>query len=289
MTTHAALLAAVLAAPDDDTVRKAFADYCRENGQEERADFIEVQLELERIDPKRTVFYLPDPEEKPELPPLHQREQDLWAAAVESDEVFDWFRGVFEHAFTSMAGVAQLSAGSGPDDYNQAGAQAIIRRGFVSEIHCTLAEWCGGEQCLTCGGGGHDPYRAYESERGTCPECCGTGRTPGIGPAVVRSHPVTSVRLTDRDPVFGASPNFRWTDASDPNPLYSFRSHPQNQLPPDMFRLVTGNMTVPNQSPYIKWFATEEDALKALSAALILWAKQQNNPKAAFALSEMWG
>ena len=114
MTTHDALLSAVLAAPDDDTVRKAFADYCRENGQEERADFIEVQLELERTDPNRTVFYLPDPEKKPELPPLHQREQDLWAAAVESSDVFDWFRGVFEHAFTSMAGVAQLSAGSGP-------------------------------------------------------------------------------------------------------------------------------------------------------------------------------
>lgn len=43
-----ALLAAVLAHPDDDTPRLVYADWLQENGQLERAEFIRVQIELAR-------------------------------------------------------------------------------------------------------------------------------------------------------------------------------------------------------------------------------------------------
>jgi uncharacterized protein (TIGR02996 family) len=46
MTQHDALLAAVCAAPDDDLPRLVYADWCEENGQPERAEFIRVQIEL---------------------------------------------------------------------------------------------------------------------------------------------------------------------------------------------------------------------------------------------------
>jgi uncharacterized protein (TIGR02996 family) len=46
MTECDALLAAVCAAPDDDLPRLVFADWCDENGEEDRAEFIRVQVEL---------------------------------------------------------------------------------------------------------------------------------------------------------------------------------------------------------------------------------------------------
>ena len=57
--THAALLAAVIAEPDDDTPRLAMADLLREEGDSDRAEFIEVQVELARLEPKpREIYYI---------------------------------------------------------------------------------------------------------------------------------------------------------------------------------------------------------------------------------------
>lgn len=45
---HPDLLAAVLAAPDDDGPRLVYADWLEENGDPERAEFIRVQIEIAR-------------------------------------------------------------------------------------------------------------------------------------------------------------------------------------------------------------------------------------------------
>jgi len=50
MTDRAALLAGILAAPDDDAPRLVFADWLDEYGEPERAEFIRVQRELARTD-----------------------------------------------------------------------------------------------------------------------------------------------------------------------------------------------------------------------------------------------
>jgi uncharacterized protein (TIGR02996 family) len=50
MSTASALLAAVCAAPDDDLPRLVYADWCDENGQPVRADFIRSQIELTRLE-----------------------------------------------------------------------------------------------------------------------------------------------------------------------------------------------------------------------------------------------
>jgi len=42
------LLAAIVATPEDDTVRLAYADWLEENGEVERAEFIRVQVQLGR-------------------------------------------------------------------------------------------------------------------------------------------------------------------------------------------------------------------------------------------------
>lgn len=47
---HAALLRAILVDPADDLPRLAYADWCEENGQEDRGEFIRVQVELAKMD-----------------------------------------------------------------------------------------------------------------------------------------------------------------------------------------------------------------------------------------------
>lgn len=47
---QAGFLAAIVAQPEDDTVRGAYADWLDEHGQPERAEFIRVQCELTRTD-----------------------------------------------------------------------------------------------------------------------------------------------------------------------------------------------------------------------------------------------
>lgn len=54
MSDEAALLAAIIAHPDEDTHRLVYADWLQENGREDRAEFIRVQVELAS---------LPEPEE----------------------------------------------------------------------------------------------------------------------------------------------------------------------------------------------------------------------------------
>lgn len=49
MSEREALLRAVCANPDDDTPRLVFADWLQENGEEARAEFIRVQIELARL------------------------------------------------------------------------------------------------------------------------------------------------------------------------------------------------------------------------------------------------
>jgi uncharacterized protein (TIGR02996 family) len=46
MSERDALLAAILANPYDDTVRLAFADWCDENGEADRAEFIRMQIQF---------------------------------------------------------------------------------------------------------------------------------------------------------------------------------------------------------------------------------------------------
>jgi uncharacterized protein (TIGR02996 family) len=55
MTDGDALLAAILASPDEDTPRLAYADWLDENDQPDRAALIRVQIELGRLPPNEAV------------------------------------------------------------------------------------------------------------------------------------------------------------------------------------------------------------------------------------------
>lgn len=90
MTEEQALLAAVVATPDDDLPRLVLADWLDEHGQEERAEFIRVQIAVERhparlLNPAATYGEFFD---------LREREEELAAHAALSTALILWARSV---------------------------------------------------------------------------------------------------------------------------------------------------------------------------------------------------
>lgn len=97
MTTEEALLAAVLAAPNDDLPRLVLADhYEGELGQPERAEFIRVQVEIAKVQAcpvphNGGTGTGPDPAKlkRERLAELKKREKELLNA-----HYVEWLRGV---------------------------------------------------------------------------------------------------------------------------------------------------------------------------------------------------
>ncbi len=70
-----------------------------------------------------------------------------------------------------------------------------FERGFIAGVSCAMRVWCG-DKCdceVTDGQNSHVGFRK------DCPKCGGKGYHGGIGPAVVRLHPVREL-TTDREP-----------------------------------------------------------------------------------------
>ncbi len=217
MTEHDALLAAVLADPEDDLPRLVYADWLEENGQGELAEFIRVQCEMGRA-PKRHgagAFC------QCRRCVLYRRECELL-----DEYAYLWFPPPLV-ACLSPAGTHFRVPTPGM-------VGAHVTRGFAGHIACTLADWL------------------------------------SVGPAVVRSHPVTSVVLTDREPDDNGGAAVWWfSDATG-------RSDGTSAFVRDpIFYLLAGHAAGFRNSRY---YPTREAALSALSAALIAWAKSQPHP-----------
>lgn len=107
-----------------------------------------------------------------------------------------------------------------------------IRRGFVAEIRCSLADFMGrececegAEPCQICNGidwvehpnGGvvrcpnYDETDEMDGSRccSPCTNCDGTGTLPGLARTMFKWHPITEVVLTDLEPMY-ADEYFFW-------------------------------------------------------------------------------
>jgi uncharacterized protein (TIGR02996 family) len=135
----AALLADIVENPADDTPRLVYADWLDENGDGDRADFIRVQVALERPvavghDSGRIVrrrdMAISDA--------LRRRERELllhnWTA---------WTPRLSEtHSFEVI-----LS-----EEWTYSGTPAVLfRRGFIAEVRCTLEQWLAHGPAATAG------------------------------------------------------------------------------------------------------------------------------------------
>lgn len=263
------LLAAIRAAPDDDLPRLVAADWLDEHGQAERAAVIRFEVKPEQypLDPHRLV--IPDKDWNHLLfrgwtDPNGSRYDaaNRRFVNVEPNEWANWWWRCEERWLV------------GPHH-----ARLSFHRGFADVFRGPLAAWIGGE-CEavgphhgdSCDGSGRvlSPNSQFYQH---CRVCSGTGRTVGIGPAVVAAHPVELVEVTDREPHSDEGDTAFWCrqfpDATMTDPW---------GLPAFMFDLLTGYSREENRGgPYRKtrFYPTRELAKAALSTALIAWAKAQ--------------
>lgn len=77
-------------------------------------------------------------------------------------------------------------------------AAVVFRRGFVGEVHLTAAAFLGAPCPCGITRSGVTVYDGLGQRH--CPDCHGTGRTPGLAKAIFAAHPVVSVVLTDKQP-----------------------------------------------------------------------------------------
>jgi uncharacterized protein (TIGR02996 family) len=125
-----ALMSAIVADPDDDTVRLAAADFLEEHGDPNRAAFIRIQVELARLEAAG---------EGKSLDADHLRAKERA------------FLGPLSHAWKLWAaeGCPELvkmpdrGGGRGPlEGMTVEGAERLTwRRGFVDAVTCQAEEW----------------------------------------------------------------------------------------------------------------------------------------------------
>jgi len=144
VSDEAALLAAILAFPDEDTPRLIYADWLQEHGQEERAEFVRVQCELAKLpEPEEVTIFRADggPVCKAcmrvrggsglcRYHELGRREREL---------LRDWTRALLEPrppGMYSFMGDGSLGWGTPSGDI-----PVEFRRGFVESLTCTAADW----------------------------------------------------------------------------------------------------------------------------------------------------
>lgn len=261
-----ALLAAILATPADDLPRLVYADWLDENGEGERAEFIRLAVEIERLGGYYGACKVAHPN------------AIVGCGSCEACKITRRMDVLIEdgdpHDITAGWQIAPQWAWS-YREYEQVAPcpEAIVRRGFVHTVVCTLADWVGGE-CERCGGSGMSEreYHGVTDSDGGCPTCSGTGRTSGIGPAVVRSHPVEAVRVTDREP-FESEGTWSWYPVG-----YEPGFHEESDLPVDVLFLMEGSdITLSERGRHIHYSNTRDAAMLALSAACIAWAKAEND------------
>ncbi len=255
---YRALLAAVCAAPGDDLPRLVLADWLDEHGEHERAEFIRVQCDLAKIPAYQTYnrepFWIPrcepDYREWQRQDALRRRERELWQTVELGLNLPEgWSSSLVAITDSEVPGV-------------------VIRRGFVAEVRCTLAAWCG-EPCQECNGTGETTVQvtgeySYDYQ-GDCRLCSGTGQTHGIGPRLVREHPVERVVVGDSD-VFRP---FHYTDGT------AGVAVERSALPASVWGILSDQCGV-TDDPLRQPFTTRDDAEAALSAALIAWAKSSH-------------
>lgn len=132
-----------------------------------------------------------------------------------------------------------------------------VRRGFVAEIHAPAA-WVWGGPCPTC-----------DETNTACLNCKGTGSTPAHGYAVIRSHPVTRVVVTDAHPHCGRDSWFYWIETGHG---YADSS---DTVSPEVFKKLDASH--PDGTGVMRGFATADSAHAALSAAVIADARSTPN------------
>lgn len=244
-TDLAALHRAVLLHPAEDTPRLMYADRLEETGQPDHAQAIRLWC-TQFAD--RTHKY-------PEGVPA--------TVAVRHFTTADGPKGRF--LVPGRVSTVRIAEGV-------PGVQLEMSRGFISGTYLSLAAFVGGP-CGRC-----VPENQIRDAQGRtlvydsagpssawhiCPDCRGTGRTPGLAADLFRAHPIEAVRLTDRRPARNAL-DWEWLLREDA-PGYA-------ALPAALFDRLTGwvNQVTANA----RYYPEQVNAADALSRACVAYGRK---------------
>lgn len=314
-TRHHPLIAAILASPDDDGPRFAYADWLEENDRDEcgwcrgrgfadvatgwcdpcqgsgsivndnvnRAEFIRVQCEIATLLPRLVKEYNSrdgmSQAEGWHLHALHRRERELWGqigVGLFNDLGIVWPGTTTKHSLTTKTGFALVRIAGGAD-------RAVWSRGFLSGVTTTTVGFMGG-LCVWCGGSGG------ASNILKCPYGCVGGRALGLAPAIFARQPVTAVTLSDAEPwaddLNDEVATYRWQwDRREQNEWDGQGTPPwsMGDLPEQLFKRIKRDphhrrvdlRTGRMARIAMKTFDTESDAIAALSDACVRWGREQ--------------
>ena len=136
MTDRESMLAAIAAAPDDDIPRLVYADKIHETGDEDRAEFIRVQCEIDRT-PHRKLSPYPDGSHRQDCRhdcpacPLVRRSQELLG-----NHFGDWLGPDVSAGLLLSNPPGRLA-----DRHSNATRSLTFRRGFVEQAERPAADW----------------------------------------------------------------------------------------------------------------------------------------------------
>lgn len=272
---YLALVAAIREEPGDDLRRLVAADRLQEKGEEERAEFVRVQVALHNKPCPAFMYSCHEngaircecPDHGGRFDAARRREIELVeAGAVGPHRTYAISRETCVVAVNLGDAVTEL-------DY---------RRGFVHRVSGPLAAF--GEDrgdCKACNGTGNASGRRPAARHDAqCPECKATGGNRVWVPApafaeLVKREPLPddAVTVTDRVPARydGSELRVWYRDSGDPQ-----RRHPESaRLPDALFDQLTGWEDGGMREGRWKTF-TDKTAMPALSPALVRAAREFN-------------
>jgi uncharacterized protein (TIGR02996 family) len=266
---RAALLLAIVTDPADDAARLIFADWCEENGQPERAEFVRVQVELDRRG------YAPGLTHAPTHRCVHCNALWVRHAHDESWSVCTPFCGTCCDNEAMGDQITPLPAGD-----------AVILQRHDELIRLNMSRWLWEslpEDLLDGFGTWHHCSARVMSKRSVVRELLFTrGLISSVslplaawlehGPRLVRGHPITSVRASDRVPADAQEAGwsaagvgwYRWQESEWRDP---------EDIPEHIWLHVPGEADA--EAGRWKLFTDPAAAHAALGRALVAWARRE--------------
>lgn len=237
--TARAILDDILENPADDLPRLAYADLLEEAGGCERAGFIRLQFALEAAirEPGRP----PGPVERYGWHVTKHREEAVLRAAEGGSWPCRCERCLLKREAALLMDRAHRWEDSPPGEGWVLSArelrtfrEASYRRGFIEAVRCPAADWL------------------------------------AHGPAICALHPVERVEISDKSPVeWGVLGAVWWAPGGMAGRDFSEEwDQRPGTLPAPLWRM----MGLPDHVSYVR-YDSEADALDALSAACLAWAK----------------
>jgi uncharacterized protein (TIGR02996 family) len=277
VTDPADFLSNILAHPNDDGPRLAYADWLEERG-DPRGEFIRVQCQIARADPDcRGAWRLHEVRQRVANRGLKVSDyftietivlscERCWPSLRRRErELLDCYAGQWWTLFGDEPCNKEGGSVQWVVDPSDRTCVTVFRRGFVAEVTCRLEDWF--RPCGRCNGTGE--------RYGLNCTMCNNGNF-GHGPAIVRSTPLEVVRIIDCKSMESLDPpGWYWED----EPAH-VRDTPGRHLPTAVFDVLKNyyrESTRPIEH-YTRWklYHTEADANAALSDALIRRARSVN-------------